>query len=237
MLAKTQAILLSALRYGDSSLILKTYTAKGIQSFIVSSKGKKGPFKSSMAVSLSQLSLVYYANGKGTLKRIKESEFTVQYSSLGSHPVKNCIALFLAELLAHVLQEEEENEELFEFISAGVQNLDESTTYANHHLIFCLRLTRLLGFAPQVQNTQHPYFDLINGVSAATEPVHTHYVHAQVWQDWLMLQNNDAATAMQVKLNQTRRAKLLDAILLYYRHHVKDFGVLKSVEVIQAVLG
>ncbi len=237
MLAKTNALLLSALRYGDSSLILKTYTAQGIKSFIVSVKGKNAPFKSSMALSLSQLSLVYYAKGKGNLKRIKEATYTVHYSSLGSHPVKNCIVLFLAELLAHVLQEEEENQELFEFISAGVQHLDESEQYANHHLIFCLRLTRFLGFAPQVQNPQHTYFDLLNGISVASEPVHTHYIAGQVWNDWRALQTNGTAIAMEIKLNQTRRAKLLDAILLYYRHHVKDFGVLKSVEVIQAVLG
>jgi DNA repair protein RecO (recombination protein O) len=235
MLAKTHAILLSALRYGDSSLILKAYTQQGLQGFIVS-KSKKGPFKPSMAAALSQLSFVYYDKSKGDLKRIKEASFLVPYQNLGSHPIKNCIALFLAELLSHVLQEEEENSTLFNFISNCLQELDTAERFGNHHLVFCIHLTHFLGFAPQIVQANDAFFDLINGVSVKQEPAHSHFISGQVWLDWQGLQNGSREEAYQYKLNQQRRTKLLDALLLYYRHHVKDFGVLRSVEVIQTVL-
>lgn len=234
MIQKTDALLLGTVKYGDSSLILKAYTLElGIMSFIVGGvRGKKGPLKGSMAQPLAQLSLVYYNSNKSNLKRIKEATFTHSYGDFGSHPVKNCIALFLAELLNHVLQEEEANPPLFHFLSKRLLALDSSAQFANLHLNFCLELCTFLGFAPDVGSA--PYFDLLSGSTSASEPVHSHFISGEVWEDWKALQQEQ--NVEQVRLSSARRSKLLDAILLYYRHHVKDFGTLKSVEVIQSVL-
>jgi DNA repair protein RecO (recombination protein O) len=234
MIQRTDALLLGAVKYGDSSLILKAYTREqGIMSFIVGgARGKKGPLKGSMSLPLAQLDLVYYNNNKSSLRRIKEASFHHAYNHFGSHPVKNCIALFLAELLNHVLQEEEGNVALFHFLTERLQAMDEAVHFANLHLSFCLDLTAFLGFTPDVYEA--PYFDLINGSASATEPIHSHYISGEVWQDWQQLMQEKDVEG--IKLSSARRSKLLDAILLYYRHHVKDFGTLKSVEVIQSVL-
>ncbi len=238
MLAKSRAIVLSALKYGDSSLILRTYTeTHGVMSFIAGGYGpkKKGPVKPSMALPLVQLNLVYYEKGKGSLKRIKEAAFYgAPYAEVGIHPVKNCMALFLAELLAHVLHEEEANPALFSFLSTQLRALDEATHYANLHLHFCFGLTAYLGFAPTQNSGPASYFDLVDGTPSLHEPAHTHYITAQVWEDWQKVQSQGENTTL--KLSSERRNRLLDALLLYYRHHVKDFGTLKSVEVIQSVL-
>lgn len=233
MLQKTDAILLSTVKYGDSSLIVKAYTKEfGLMSFITGgARGKKGPFKSSMAMPLTQLNLVYYTSSKTTLSRIKEANYLKTYKSIGTHPIKNCVAMFLAELLNHVLHEEESNKPLFSFLCTQFYAVDAAEQVGNLHLAFCLNLCNFLGFAPDVFDAV--YFDLLLGSATDVEPAHSHYITGVVWQDWRALQQQDANL---VKLNSKRRNDVLNAILLFYRHHVKDFGTLKSVEVIQSVL-
>ena len=71
----TKAIVLSSLKYSDSSLIVKCYTQKeGLKAYLIRGilKPKKGGLKVAYFQPLTQLNIVASHNTKGTLNAIKE---------------------------------------------------------------------------------------------------------------------------------------------------------------------
>ena len=100
MQVTTKAIVLSALKYGDTSLIVKAFTASdGLKSYLL--KGvmgsKKGKLKPGYFQPLMQLEIVAYHKNKGTLESIREVKVAVPYKTLHTDIVKNSIVLFLAD--------------------------------------------------------------------------------------------------------------------------------------------
>ena len=239
MLAKTRALVLGSVKYGDNSLILKTYTKEeGIKTFIVGSiHSKKGAIKPAMIQALSQLDLVYYTKGKGGLKRIKEASMAYHYNELWFDPVKSSLAMFLAEILAHVLKEEEANSRLFDFLGEAFAELDNlEQGVGNFHLFFLLRLSSFLGFAPQMPSSGQHYFDLQSGVYSASNIEHYHYLNKEESKLWLQMQEAEKAHSLQMGISKTARAQLLEFMLNYYRLHITDFGQLRSLEVLKTLL-
>jgi len=238
MLAKTPALVLGAVKYGDNSIILKTYTREeGIKTFIVGGiHGKKGTIKPSMVQVLSQLSLVYYTHGKGELRRIKEAGMARHYHQLWYDPVKSSLAMFLAEILSHVLKEEETNPSLYNYLINAFIELDEMKEgIGNFHLFFLLRLSRFLGFFPQLPAANQPFFDLQSGIYSSSSVAHYHFLNIAESELWLKLQEAERRDSLTISITKKERASLLEFMLTYYRLHVTDFGQLRSLEVIKTL--
>ena len=239
MLAKTTALVLGAVKYGDSSIILKTYTREeGIKSFIVGGvRSKKGPLKPAMTQVLGQLNLVYYEKGKGELRRVKEATMDCHYQELWFDPVKSSLAMFLAEILAHVLREEEPNHNLYDFLSGTINELDTMEKgVGNFHLFFLLRLSAFLGFFPQMPNEGEIYFDLQSGVYSTSSISHFHFLSREETLLWLKMQQAEKEHSLSMGVTKSERSQLLDFMLTYYRLHVTDFGQLRSLEVVKTLL-
>ena len=239
MLAKTHALVLGSVKYGDNSLIVKAYTKEdGIKTFIVGSiHSKKGVIKPAMIQVMSQLDLVYYAKGKGELKRIKEASMAHHYNELWFDPIKSSLAMFLAEILAHVLKEEEANPNLFDFISEAFIELDQlNEGVGNFHLFFLLRLSGFLGFAPQMPLKGQEYFDLQSGVYSSGNLEHYHYLNKEESKLWLQMQEAEKANSLKMGIAKSGRAQLLEFMLNYYRLHITDFGQLRSLDVLKTLL-
>ena len=83
----------------------------------------------------------------------------------------------MVEIARKTIIEAEENPALFNFLFDTFVHLDQTLhSVANLHLVFMLRLSGFLGFEPvdDFSNTR-PYFDLKEGVFAASPPVHPYY--------------------------------------------------------------
>lgn len=239
MLAKTPALVLGAVKYGDSSVILKTYTREeGIKSFMVGGvRSKKGPLKPAMTQVLGQLNLVYYQKGKGELRRIKEASMAHHYKELWFDPVKSSLAMFLAEILSHVLKEEEPNSNLYDFLVGTIAELDEMEQgVGNFHLFFLLRLSAFLGFFPQSPVDGEVYFDLQNGVFSTSHIAHYHFLSKEETALWQKMQRAEESHSLAMGISKKERGQLLEFVLTYYRLHVTDFGQLRSLEVLKALL-
>ena len=74
MLIKTRALVLKAVKYGESSLILTMYTSyKGIQQYMISGVGKSKSGKSHNLIRpLNFFDMVAYDKTNATINRIKE---------------------------------------------------------------------------------------------------------------------------------------------------------------------
>ena len=166
MLTKTEAIILRTVRYGDSSLIIKSFSRDaGVLSFIASlSRKSKSGLKNSLLQPLNQIEAVYYSKAKGDLKRLKEVRMAYNYSAIPFEAEKTCVGIFIAEVLQHLLQEEEPHPELFDYLQNGLRLLDASEkSIANFHLAFIMQISAMLGFAPERPSAEKHYAFLFNG--------------------------------------------------------------------------
>lgn len=238
MLCKSPVIVLGSVKYGESSVILKCYSREfGLISFIAGGvRGKKGGLKSSIMLPLHQMEAVFYNQSKSNLRRLKEVSSVQVYENMYYDPVKNCMCMFLAEVLTHLLQEEEPQISLFDFLSQSFYALDEvEAGIANFHLWFLLELSGWLGFQPEpVQDSS--YFDLMNGVYLNARPVHHYVLEGIVLENWNKITALNFKNLETLKLSADQRSEVLEAIINYYRLHIKDFGQLKSIDVLHTVL-
>ena len=237
MLVHTKAIVISALKYGEADLIVKAYTlSDGLCTYMLKGvlKSKKGKFKASMFQSLTQLDIVANHRGNGKLEYLKEAKVTGNYQSLHTHPVKQAMTMFLAEMLKNTIHEEESNEPLFNYLQHSFQYLDVVSKFANFHLVFLLNLTRYLGFQPEMQNKDLPYFNMIEGVfqDFSSNDYCIEGKNVDLLKDFLGI---DFDALQDIKLNKTSRNDFLNMLLLYYELHIEGFRKPKSLGVLNEI--
>ena len=237
MLTKTQAIVLHSLKYGETRLIVDMFTrSQGRQSFIVSiPKSVKGKIKKQLFQPLTLLEIESDLRPKLQLQKLSDIRLASPFSSIPFDPNKLSISLFIAEFLYYALRSEQHNEPLFDYIVNSIQWLDAQTDrFANFHLVFLMRLSRFLGFYPNLEHYQSgDYFDLRESVFLSTPPVHRDFLHPQEAEKIQLMMRMDFPTMHLFRMSHQERNRLLEVSLIYYRLHLPDFPELKSVSVLQ----
>jgi DNA repair protein RecO (recombination protein O) len=151
MYIRTRGIVLSHLKYGETSLIVRVFTEySGQQSFII--KGYRSP-KNKGKISLFQpLSLIEIdmpERSKSELLTFKEARLLHHYSSISSNIEKHSIFVFLSEVLNKILCFSQSEKEMFGYVYDSLIALDHaSKPYNDFHLIFLMELTDYLGIRP-----------------------------------------------------------------------------------------
>lgn len=245
MVHATKGIVLRTVKYGDTSIITTVYTEIfGVQSYIVkgvrqSSRTSSG--KASFFQPAAILDMEVYHNEQKHLQFVREYQWAYLYDKVLFDVVRNTVSVFIIELLQHSLKQPEANPELFYLIEDSLKQLDKGsdTLVANLPLYFTLHLISELGF--QVQGKylpQTPVLDLQEGMFITEPPTHPYYLMgaaAEATSQLLTIRfYNDLE---HIKLNRTIRRELLEAYQLYLSLHIADFGELKSLGILQEVLG
>ncbi len=237
MLSKTSAIVLHATPYSDVASILAVYTLEYGRSsyFVRNSKKKKSPVKSAFLQPLSLVEMdVIHQQGK-TIHQIRDMHTAHPLVHLSSHPLKNAIALFVAELLYKTLRIEESQPLLYSFLENSILQLDLCEEgLANFHLVFMVKLSRYLGFEASANEDDCKYFDLQNGVFCASRPL-SHYLQQETCADFSKLLGLNYSNSQELVLNRARRVELLEALIEFYRLHIPDFKGLQSLSVLQSL--
>ncbi len=237
MLTKTQAIVLHSLKYGETRLIVDMFTrSQGRQSFIVSiPKSVKGKIKKQLFQPLTLLEIESDLRPKLQLQKLSDVRLASPFSSIPFDPNKLSISLFIAEFLYYALRSEQHNEPMFDYIVNSIQWLDAQTNrFANFHLVFLMRLSRFLGFYPNLDHYQTgDYFDLRESIFLSTPPVHRDFLYPQEAEKIQLMMRMDFPTMHLFRMSHQERNRLLEVSLIYYRLHLPDFPELKSVSVLQ----
>lgn len=140
MLTTTDAIVLSLQPLSDKAHVLHAYTrAGGRVIYKVYGLGKKNS-----AEKYSPLSLVQLTTDE---RSIRTAQLRFVPKTTGSDPYKRTIALFLAEVLYHVLRHPMPDEPMYDFLEQAVQALDQTDAPQNFHLQFLISFAGKLGFA------------------------------------------------------------------------------------------
>jgi DNA repair protein RecO (recombination protein O) len=230
-----EGIVLQKVTYSETSVIIKLLTEhEGVKSFIfpgARSRKKKGNLVSPLAI----LSATYVQRKTNMLGNITDIEPAVVYREIPFNPYKSGILFFMNEILNNTVKEQEDNEELYQFVKNALQILDLSNSTSNFPIKFLIQLTKYLGFYPKV-NTTPTYFDLREGIFSATLPAHPMYVSAPLSK--LILEFStcklDGENDPQIDL-ETRR-KITRELINYYRLMFDNFKDLQSMAVLETVM-
>ena len=186
------------------------------------------------------LELEAYHNEFKNLQRIKEFRWAYLYQHILSDIRKNAVALFMVELLSKTIKQPEQNSDLFYFIEDSFLHLDESeqSVVANYPLFFALHLAALNGLRfSDAYTPQNCFLDLQEGEFVKEQPVHPYFLsgqHSYITSQLLKAQQPHELNT--IHLNQETRRILLNAYQQFYALHLQDFGVMKTLPVLQEVL-
>jgi DNA repair protein RecO (recombination protein O) len=236
MQQKTNAIVISSIKYADTSLIVHCYTEEsGIRSYLLKGilKSKKGRIKKALFQPLTQLEIIANHNNKGHLNSIKEAQIIHHYQSIHTDIRKQSIVLFLSEVLYSCLREEETNKVLFSYLIISLRWLDSHEYIVNFHLLFLIQLTKYLGFYPEF-DTNKNFFDLVEG-KFVTKPISNYFIQKPQIASFRTLLGTNFDTLQNMTLTSLQRTELLDILIQYISLHLHTFKTPKSLSVLQSL--
>lgn len=234
MLVKTKAIVISALRYQDKSLIVKCFTeSDGLKSYFIRDafSSKKSSQKIIYFRPLNIIEVEASHKNQGKLEYFKEIRFAHHYSSLHTDIRKTTIALFVSEMLHNTIKEEEKNERLYSFIETSLLWLDNHDQIANFHIIMLLEITKFLGFYPDTSRNEHAFFEMTEGIFVPYQSLSCLSAEETILLRRLMALRLDGTKCFTV----LQRQALLKIVLDYYSFHLDGFVRPRSLEVLKEV--
>ena len=198
-------------------------------------KTAKGKIKKQYFQPLTLLDLEFDFRPRTSLQRIKDVRILCPYGSIPFDPVKSTILLFLSEFLYYVTRGEQQNAHLFNYVKASMEWLDEAEQgYANFHLVFMMRLSRFVGFFPNLDTFQEDAcFDLRNATFTSHVPLHSDYLLPLDAAQINKLIRMGYENMHLFRLSRHDRNRISDIVLHYYRIHVTDMPELKSFHVLR----
>lgn len=237
MLVKTEAIVLHSLKYGETRLIVDLYTREtGRLSCIVPlPKTPRSRLKKQFFQPMTLLEVEIDLRQRVQLQKLKDARLLVAWTSIPFSPEKLALSLFVAEFLYHALRSEQRDEPLFTYISDAIQWLDTvEIGFANFHLTFLMRMSRFLGFYPNLDDyVDGCVFDLRAATFSLLTPTHRDFLQPDDARRIHTLMRMDFPTMHLYRLSRMDRNRIVDVLLRYYSLHIPQFPELKSLSVLQ----
>lgn len=237
MTVKTRAIVLRNLKYGDQSLIVDMLTEQlGRVSFAVRlPKTAKGKLKKQLFQPLTIVDVEFDHHERASLQHIRDIRIATPYYNIGTHPAKLAEAIFLADFLSHATQNEQQNVPLYAYVENCLLWLDAAETgFANFHLVFMMRLSRFLGFFPNLDDyAPGCCFDLREAQFTSVVPLHSDYLKPPEAARVQTLMRMDFPNMHLFQMNRTERNEITATLVHYYRLHVPQMPELQSLGVLQ----
>ena len=218
MIIKTKGIVLSYIKYGETSIICKIFTeTSSIQTFIINGVRKSKSKNIALYQPLNILDLVIYHKESSGIQRIKEAKLDVIYKSLHLDIKKISICYYISEFLSKILKSSEINEYQFNFIQDSLIVFDNiEYNYSNFHIQFFLKLTKYYGI-----DIDYPNQLCTTGLSSKLFS----YI------DKCIISNYE----VKIYSNNILRNKVLNLITEYYSKHMDIIIKLKSTTVLKEI--
>jgi DNA repair protein RecO (recombination protein O) len=232
----TQAIVLHSTRFGDTSAIVKMYTRQcGMISFMLKGIHNKKRNKAALIQPLSLIHIEMQLRQNKDLQLLNELRSDAPYSTIPFSMGKTAQVMFIAEVLARTIKEEERNDELFDFLHHSLEYFDQFPhELPDFHLKFLFEFSRFLGFYP-VDN-----FDARNLYFQYTDGVFIPYFNdscfeAESSEALVRLLRTGFNELHTLNFNRQQRKVLTTSILDYFRWHLPAISNLKTQRVLAEV--
>jgi DNA repair protein RecO (recombination protein O) len=229
MLKKTSGIVLSHIKYKDTSIIVRIFTRDlGLKAYLVNGVRSLGKgSKIALYQPLTLLDLVVYDKENTGLQRISEAKINTPQRLIPFDMVRTSLALFSTEVISRSILEGYENEELFDFLCVSISILDDpATNLAHFPLFFLLENAKHLGFATEeaegflAESMHHPF---------NSEEISLVLPYLKD----LLVQGYHPTSTLSLPL----RRKLLDHLVAFHAQHLAHPHPLKSLPIIRQLIG
>lgn len=238
MLLKTRGIVLSYLKYRETSIIARVYTERlGVQTYIVNSVRKaKPPGRIALFQPFTLLELVaYVARNSGGLTRLAEFRCAEPFQTLPYEVAKSSVVLFLSEVVSRAVREEEQNEPLFAFLHDSILAFDQQAAGGeNFALVFLLQLATYLGFGVSAGGELTDQVIMAGHAPTAQGTVGPATLRLREFDGYLDELLRDPASSTIP--NGRVRNELLHVLIRYYQLHVEQMGEIRSLDILSQVL-
>ncbi len=238
MLAKTKAIVIHTLKYGDQKLIIDMLTEDFGRLTFASKipKTQHGKLKKQFFQPLTLLNIEIDHKPNKEMQQLRDASILTPLTNIPFDANKLSISLFLSEFIMYATRgEREANPALFEYIKESMLWLDTAgDRFANFHLVFMMRLTRFIGFAPNVEGYERGcMFDLRQGLFIQTLPEHKDFLKPADAEKMSIIIRMNYGNMHLFKMTRDERNQILEVLIAYYRLHVPGFPEMKSLSVLK----
>jgi DNA repair protein RecO (recombination protein O) len=234
MQRKSKAFILHAKKYGENGRILHLYTQEeGMLSLFVRSVGsaKKGGIGAYLEP-MTRVEVCYDKRNTHSLAVLKELNPISPEEIIRSSLIIGSISMFMAEVVHASLNEEEQDEQVFNLLWNWMDTLNTTNRYADIPVRFLISMSDVLGFSPD-RYSEGDIFDLRDGVFISL-PEHKDHLDAGTSKLLKRFLHETSPSLTSVTRND--RESLLDGLLSYYKNHIPNFKEVRSHSILNQVL-
>lgn len=148
----SSAIVLSLTKYSDTGNIAHLYTAEhGRMQYAIYGNKYKGILR---PLSIVEFTATRRNNAPNQLATLSNCQLSFVNSRLSTDVQRQCVAMFIAEILIVTLRHPMSDKPLFDWLCELVKHLDTDTDIRNLHLHFLIEYANHLGIG--IDDTEHP---------------------------------------------------------------------------------
>lgn len=236
---KERCIVLKTVKYGDNKLIIDFLTREEgrVSAVWKVPTSPRARVRRQFFQPLSLLEIDFECTPRQQFAQIKDVRILHPYCTLQCDGVKMSVAFFLSEFLCYATRDMHGDALLYDFVEQGLLWFDMTERgVANFHLMFMMRLSRFLGFHPDVQSYREgSLFNLREGCFSMTAPLHRDFVSVEDASRLVVLLRMNINNVHLFRMSRADRSRAVDLVLHYYRLHVPQFGELRSLDVLRAL--
>lgn len=145
-------IVLSLTKFSDTGSIVHLYTSEqGRMQYAIYGNKYKGILR---PLSIVEFTANHRNNAPNQLSTLSDCQLLFINSQLATDIQRQCVAMFIAEVLISTLRHPMNDQPLFDWLYEVVKHLDVDTDISNLHLHFLLEYANHLGIG--IDDTEHP---------------------------------------------------------------------------------
>jgi DNA repair protein RecO (recombination protein O) len=242
LIIKTRGIVVRAIKYSETSLIVDVLTeAVGLRTYIVSGvRQTKAKFGAALLQVPSLIDLVAYeGDDAAKMQRVKELRAAYIFQKIPFDIQRGAMALFMAEVLRRSIREHDAVPELFAFVFDSFLLLDQtSLPIQNFHLSFLVKLSDFFGFSPfwSEDTGGGAIFDLKDGRFTHDTVGHTYFMTLEQSELFRQLLNTAFLDFHTLPFNRQQRQTMLQDLLTFFQLHIEGMAAVQSHKILQDVL-
>lgn len=211
-------IVLSATKFGDSSLVLHTISREwGKRSFMVR-LGKKPRMALYLPLNIIEAEIV--ENPKSSLWTARKAIASEALTGIRNNIYKNTMTLFMSEVLFRTMKDGDGDDALFDWCRSSIMTLNAlEADFSNFPIRFVLELTARLGFSPTLTDIL-PFAGDADVSANRVEILRT-------------LLEAPFAEAMLIPLSGAERNAIAEGLLRYLEFHTESSINVRSLKVLR----
>ena len=245
MIVKSEAIVLRAVQYGETSLIATLFTrSHGIQAVIA--KGARRP-KSKFSAYLQAgqvLEVIFYHKPTRSVQTLSDASYKIKLDQLRFEMEKIALSSIIMELSSQVLHENEVNDELFVFIKSMLKWLNDQEHVSKSIIPYVqLRVIDKIGIGLQYDETNLAgesdtgYMNIetgtLSGESTGAESV---ALSSNQFTFIKELLHSNNSLLLKKKFPKNELSELIEYLDKYIRYHVEGVKPRRSDKIFDTIL-